>query len=214
MALGQRIVLLLSRAPCGNQKQSTTPWLRNMIVCALAKDDREASSASRVTNLHNSRKRSSCVKSKPRTRTTSAKSRITNQRRPMLKHQHDQRPYELCTISLESVMLERLYKCRSLVSRLVAYAASYVTRSHTYHISTIASFNEKLLLSNGLVISPLKNAALPNQHSRSLKEVIQGIDNNQDFESHIKGFYSQVTHKGSEPKYERNPVRLQRPLCR
>jgi len=76
----------------------------------------------------------------------------------------------------------------------------------TLQMQKFASFNEKLLLSNGLVISPLKNAALPNQHSRSLKEVIQGIDNNQDFETHIKGFYSQITHKGSEPKYERNPV--------
>ncbi|KAH7037402.1 uncharacterized protein B0I36DRAFT_345525 [Microdochium trichocladiopsis] len=76
----------------------------------------------------------------------------------------------------------------------------------TLQMQKFASFNEKLLLSNGLVISPLKNAGLPGQHSRSLKEVIQSIDNNQDFESHIKGFHSQVAPKGSEPKYERNPV--------
>ncbi|KXJ94031.1 hypothetical protein Micbo1qcDRAFT_40749 [Microdochium bolleyi] len=76
----------------------------------------------------------------------------------------------------------------------------------TLQMQKFASFNEKLLLSNGLVISPLKNATLPGQQARSLKEVIHRIDNNQDFESHIKSFHGQVTSKGSEPKYERNPV--------
>ncbi|KAJ1335657.1 Rho GTPase-activating protein RGD1 [Microdochium nivale] len=76
----------------------------------------------------------------------------------------------------------------------------------TLQMQKFASFNEKLLLSNGLVISPLKNASLPGQQAKSLKEVIQGIENNQDFESHIKSFHGQVTPKGFEPKYERNPV--------
>jgi hypothetical protein len=70
----------------------------------------------------------------------------------------------------------------------------------------IASYNEKLLLSNGLVISPLKNSATPGQQSRSLKEVIGAVDNNKDFEDYIKSFYSKVPPKSSEPKYERHPV--------
>lgn len=67
-----------------------------------------------------------------------------------------------------------------------------------------ASFNEKLLLSNGLVISPLKNQS--GQQARSLKEVIQAIDNHQDLEDYILSFHSKLPPKSSEPKYERNPV--------
>ncbi len=70
-----------------------------------------------------------------------------------------------------------------------------------------ASFNEKLLLSNGLVISPLKNAISPGQYSHSLKEVIHAIDNKKDLEDYITSFHSKLTPKTSEPKYERNPVR-------
>ena len=70
-----------------------------------------------------------------------------------------------------------------------------------------ASFNEKLLLSNGLVISPLKNHSnLAGQHSRSLKEVIQAVDNAKDLEDHLVSFHSQVPPTGNEPRYERNPV--------
>lgn len=69
-----------------------------------------------------------------------------------------------------------------------------------------ASFNEKLLLSNGLVISPLKNHSNLGQHSRSLKEVIQAVDNAKDLEDHLVSFHSQVPPTGNEPRYERNPV--------
>ncbi|KAI1494578.1 hypothetical protein F5X96DRAFT_676372 [Biscogniauxia mediterranea] len=69
-----------------------------------------------------------------------------------------------------------------------------------------ASFNEKLLLSNGLVISPLKSATLPGQQSRSLKEVIQAIDNKKDLENYLTSVYTKLPAKSSEPKYERNPV--------
>lgn len=70
-----------------------------------------------------------------------------------------------------------------------------------------ASFNEKLLLSNGLVISPLKSATQPGQHSRSLKEIVQAIDNKKDLENYVFSFHTKVPAKSSEPKYERNPVR-------
>ncbi|KAI8966079.1 RhoGAP-domain-containing protein [Daldinia sp. FL1419] len=76
----------------------------------------------------------------------------------------------------------------------------------TLQMQKFASFNEKLLLSNGLVISPLKNATQPGQHSRSLKEVVQAIDNRKDLENYIVSVHSKVPAKTSEPKYERNPV--------
>ncbi|RWA14126.1 hypothetical protein EKO27_g964 [Xylaria grammica] len=76
----------------------------------------------------------------------------------------------------------------------------------TLQMQKFASFNEKLLLSNGLVISPLKNAISPGQYSQSLKEVIHGIDNRRDLEDYITSFHSKLPAKTSEPKYERNPV--------
>ncbi|KAI0487303.1 hypothetical protein F4859DRAFT_464391 [Xylaria cf. heliscus] len=76
----------------------------------------------------------------------------------------------------------------------------------TLQLQKFASFNEKLLLSNGLVISPLKNAALQAQYSHSLKEVIHSIDNKKDLEDFITSFHSKLPPKASEPKYERNPV--------
>ena len=78
----------------------------------------------------------------------------------------------------------------------------------------IASFNEKLLLSNGLVISPLKNNEFTGQHTRSLKEVINAVDNKQDLENYVISFHGRVPLKSSEPKYERNPVRYAKPLRR
>ncbi|KAJ3551588.1 hypothetical protein NPX13_g11325 [Xylaria arbuscula] len=76
----------------------------------------------------------------------------------------------------------------------------------TLQMQKFASFNEKLLLSNGLVISPLKNAISPGQASHSLKEVIHAIDNKRDLEEYITSFHSRLPAKPSEPKYERNPV--------
>ncbi|KAI0400048.1 hypothetical protein F4802DRAFT_586602 [Xylaria palmicola] len=76
----------------------------------------------------------------------------------------------------------------------------------TLQLQKFASFNEKLLLSNGLVISPLKNAASLGHYSHSLKEVIHAIDNQKDLEDFITSFHSKLPPKTSEPKYERNPV--------
>ncbi|KAI0425294.1 hypothetical protein F5Y09DRAFT_322141 [Xylaria sp. FL1042] len=76
----------------------------------------------------------------------------------------------------------------------------------TLQMQKFASFNEKLLLSNGLVISPLKNAISPGQYSHSLKEVIHAIDNKKDLEDYITSFHSKLPLKTSEAKYERNPV--------
>ncbi|KAI0172519.1 RhoGAP-domain-containing protein [Hypoxylon sp. FL1284] len=76
----------------------------------------------------------------------------------------------------------------------------------TLQMQKFSSFNEKLLLSNGLVISPLKNVGQLGQHSRSLKEVVQAIDNKKDLENYVLSFHGKVPARSSEPKYERNPV--------
>ncbi|KAI0192790.1 hypothetical protein F4808DRAFT_364837 [Astrocystis sublimbata] len=76
----------------------------------------------------------------------------------------------------------------------------------TLQLQKFASFNEKLLLSNGLVISPLKNSHYQSQNSHSLKEVIHSINNSKDLEDFISSFHTKLPAKTSEPRYERNPV--------
>ncbi|KAK4219010.1 hypothetical protein QBC37DRAFT_166256 [Rhypophila decipiens] len=72
-----------------------------------------------------------------------------------------------------------------------------------------ASFNEKLLLSNGLSISPLRNS----QDTRSLRECIQAIDNDRDLDEYLRSHYSRLPPRAGSPKYERNPLleQTQRP---
>ncbi|KAL1882038.1 hypothetical protein VTK73DRAFT_2752 [Phialemonium thermophilum] len=66
-----------------------------------------------------------------------------------------------------------------------------------------ASFNEKLLLSNGLSISPLKVQA---GEARSLREVMSSINNDKDLNEFLSSHYKQLPPRQGEPKYERNPV--------
>ncbi|KAK4164204.1 hypothetical protein QBC43DRAFT_378878 [Cladorrhinum sp. PSN259] len=65
-----------------------------------------------------------------------------------------------------------------------------------------ASFNEKLVLSNGLSISPLKNGT----ESRSLRECILAIENEKDFNEFVASQHSRMPPKTIAPKYERNPL--------
>lgn len=67
-----------------------------------------------------------------------------------------------------------------------------------------ASFSEKLLLSNGLSISPIKSVQKPD--ARSLREVVTSIDTERDLNSYLGAFQPKVPPKTGEPKYERHPV--------
>lgn len=72
----------------------------------------------------------------------------------------------------------------------------------------LAAFNEKLLLSNGLIISPIKGqAADVSPQSRSLREAVSAIDNDKDFHNFVSSHHSKVQLNVGEVKYERHPVR-------
>lgn len=71
-------------------------------------------------------------------------------------------------------------------------------------VQKYASFSEKLLLSNGLSISPIKSAQKPD--ARSLREVVTSIDTERDLNNHLATFYTKVPPKTGEPKYERHAV--------
>ncbi|PBP28467.1 GTPase activation, GAP [Diplocarpon rosae] len=75
----------------------------------------------------------------------------------------------------------------------------------TLQMQKFASFNEKLLLSNGLNVSPLKGIEAGHQ-PRSLREAVHAIDNEQDLSNYISSFASKIPARISEIKYEKNPV--------
>jgi hypothetical protein len=70
---------------------------------------------------------------------------------------------------------------------------------------TTASFNEKLLLSNGLNISPIR-AKEQGSSNRSLREAVNSIDNEKDLSNFISSFAGKVPPKATEIRYQRNPV--------
>lgn len=72
-----------------------------------------------------------------------------------------------------------------------------------------ASFNEKLLLSNGLCVSPLKGQD-SNQSQRSLREVVFQIDNTDDLNNYITSSSTKAGQQPAEVKYQLHPVRI---LC-
>ncbi|KAL2065434.1 hypothetical protein VTL71DRAFT_3104 [Oculimacula yallundae] len=75
----------------------------------------------------------------------------------------------------------------------------------TLQMQKFASFNEKLLLSNGLNVSPLRGNETGNQ-PRSLREVVYAIDNEKDLSNYISSFANKVPARTSEIRYEKNPV--------
>ncbi|KAK2058506.1 RhoGAP-domain-containing protein [Colletotrichum caudatum] len=67
-----------------------------------------------------------------------------------------------------------------------------------------ASFNEKLLLSNGLSISPIKGHG--SGGPRSLREAVMAINNEKDLHDYLISHYSKVANHNGEVKYEKNPI--------
>ncbi|TVY39219.1 RHO GTPase-activating protein [Lachnellula occidentalis] len=74
----------------------------------------------------------------------------------------------------------------------------------TLQMQKFASFNEKLLLSNGLNVSPLKG----NDHGgpRSLREVVYAIDNEKDLNNYVASHAKNVAPRSAEIVYQKNPV--------
>lgn len=70
-----------------------------------------------------------------------------------------------------------------------------------------ASYNEKLLLGNGLCVSPLRGQN-DGQAPRSLRDVVYQIDNGRDLHNYLSSFASKVGPKSIDIRYERHPVRL------
>ncbi|KAL8839076.1 MAG: hypothetical protein Q9170_001912 [Blastenia crenularia] len=74
----------------------------------------------------------------------------------------------------------------------------------TLQMQKFASFNEKLLLSNGLCVSPLKGQG-NNQAQLSLREVVFQINNGEDLNNYIASFSSRAGQRSAEVKYQPHP---------
>ncbi|ETN45622.1 uncharacterized protein HMPREF1541_09454 [Cyphellophora europaea CBS 101466] len=68
--------------------------------------------------------------------------------------------------------------------------------------SKYAGLSEKLLLGNGICISPLKSHGGP---ARSLRDIAQGVDNEKDFNDYVLSFTTKAGPTPSEIKYEKHP---------
>ncbi|PLB52358.1 putative Rho GTPase activator [Aspergillus steynii IBT 23096] len=77
----------------------------------------------------------------------------------------------------------------------------------TLQLQKFATFNEKLLLGQGLSISPLKDGTNSAIAPKSLYEVIQTIDNQKDYNEYILSHENNPAAIASEQiKYERHPT--------
>lgn len=68
-----------------------------------------------------------------------------------------------------------------------------------------ATFNEKLLLGNGLAVSPLSDQETPSGQ-KSLRELVIEIDNDKDFNNYVASHSGKVPPMPSEIKYEKHPT--------
>ena len=75
----------------------------------------------------------------------------------------------------------------------------------TMQLQKYATFNERLLLNNGLSVSPLNAPGSSGPQPRSLREVVQQIDNEKDLSNYIVSYSSKVPSV-NEIRYQRHPV--------
>ncbi|KND88063.1 RHO GTPase-activating protein RGD1 [Tolypocladium ophioglossoides CBS 100239] len=76
----------------------------------------------------------------------------------------------------------------------------------TLQMQKFAAFNEKLLLGNGLIVSPFKSPGGDNMSQpRSLRQAVAAIDNVRDLNEFVAVQHTKV-QPNYEVKYERNPL--------
>ena len=68
-----------------------------------------------------------------------------------------------------------------------------------------------MILSNGMVVSPLKNQGnAEGTPKRGFRDLIRQIDNTQDLKTHVLNHASKIGPKHREPEYVKHPVRVYR----
>ena len=72
-------------------------------------------------------------------------------------------------------------------------------------ISKYAALNERLLLGNGLCVSPLKSAGTGG-FGKSLRDTAQGVDSQKDFHDYVLSFQAKAGQPHPEIRYEKHPA--------
>lgn len=75
----------------------------------------------------------------------------------------------------------------------------------TLQLQKYATFNEKLLLGNGLAVSPLADKAAPGSQ-RSMRDIIVDIDNDRDLYGYIGAHANKIPPRAEEIRYEKHPT--------
>ncbi|GAB7353488.1 hypothetical protein MBLNU459_g3939t1 [Dothideomycetes sp. NU459] len=75
-------------------------------------------------------------------------------------------------------------------------------------LQKFATFNEKLLLGNGLAVSPLAPADGSLSAHRSMRDIVLNIDNTRDFHTYISSHASKIPIRTSDIRYEQHPTLL------
>jgi hypothetical protein len=76
----------------------------------------------------------------------------------------------------------------------------------TLQMQKFATFNERLMLGNGLLVSPLNEPSAPQQ--KSMRELVLSIENQQDFHNYIRSFGSKIPPRSGDIDYSQHPVSL------
>lgn len=111
---------------------------------------------------------------------------------------------------VQSAQATRQELVTSLRPQAVRALTELITESDSglaLQFQKFVSLNEKLLLGNGLCISPLKNqpGGGPSD-ARSLRQAVQNMNNDKDLTDYILGHSTKVSTKPPEIKYEKHPA--------
>ncbi|KKA31214.1 hypothetical protein TD95_000823 [Thielaviopsis punctulata] len=112
--------------------------------------------------------------------------------------------YKTRVHTLQSEMSELISKSRPEAVSALQDLARESDSGLALQMQKFATYNEKLLLSNGLCVSPLKGES-EGDGLHSLREVVARIDNEKDLQDFLVSHHSKMPPAHRIPSYERHP---------
>ncbi|KAH8589663.1 hypothetical protein B0O99DRAFT_692230 [Bisporella sp. PMI_857] len=106
---------------------------------------------------------------------------------------------------VQAMRHELINKLRPEAVKALEDAIKELDSATTLQMQKFAAFNEKLILSSGLTVSPITQ----NQQGapiRSLREVVSSINNEVDYSNFMNSYHNKVPSRLPDIKYEKHPV--------
>ncbi|PGG98869.1 hypothetical protein AJ79_08745 [Helicocarpus griseus UAMH5409] len=119
------------------------------------------------------------------------------------KVQHADTDYASKVQSFQNQKKELLNTLRPQAVRALQDLISEGDSGLALQMQKFATFTEKLLLGNGLCVSPLKNNG---PEFKSLRDAACQVDNEKDFKAYVLSHASKVSSNATEIKYEKHPT--------